>query len=694
MKYGFRCFVFIVVILIIAPYSMVLGTVLHRTSTTCAQKYSTILPEKLSDSARVEHINQRIHLLLRQGTDSALTLAQENLARAQRYKLARSEAEALRTLATVYYYRGSYKEASLYYDKALAAFKALNDTIGIASTLNGKGVQLMKQARYDSSLICLIQSLQLREVLRDTNGMGATLNNIGLVYRNQNDYVRALEYYFQALRFKEHINDSLGISNALNTIAEIYVLQQDYDRALEFQLRALRLRRAVNNMRGVATSLNALGTIYRKRGDYNRAARYLDTALQLRRKQDDPDATITTLGQLSEVMLERRLPAQAELYATEGLVLAERIGSLRQRMNALHRLARVYAAQQNNKAAYERQRQAYALKDSVYSVEVAQKLADAQTRYDVEQKNRAIALLQNAEQLQRLQRNSLLVGLALLVVIVALLLVLWIGGRRARRQLERANAEIQAQRDIIASRNALLEENNQQLVALNNDKDRFLGIAAHDLKNPLSSIYSMAEMLLAYEHEYTHAEQKAVLEQITSSSERMFKLITDLLDVNMIESGKLTPTLLPLEIGSVVVSIVEQHKPRATQKNITLHVRADGESLVLADEAFIGQIMDNLVSNAIKFSPRDRNVFVRVHTTHNSVYIEVQDEGPGISEEESSKLFVRFSRLSAQPTAGEHSTGLGLSIVKNLVEAMNGRVWCESEVGKGAVFIVELPSAR
>ncbi len=103
--------------------------------------------------------------------------------------------------------------------------------------------------------------------------------------------------------------------------------------------------------------------------------------------------------------------------------------------------------------------------------------------------------------------------------------------------------------------------------------------------------------------------------------------------------------------------------------------------------------MDNLVSNAVKYSPNGKNVYVRVYQMDRRVRAEVKDEGPGISAEDQKRLFGKFARLSARPTAGEHSTGLGLAIVKRLVESMHGEVWCESHLGSGAAFLVELPAA-
>ena len=113
----------------------------------------------------------------------------------------------------------------------------------------------------------------------------------------------------------------------------------------------------------------------------------------------------------------------------------------------------------------------------------------------------------------------------------------------------------------------------------------------------------------------------------------------------------------------------------------------------MADAAQLVQIMDNLVSNAVKYSPSGKNIHVRVREVDGCVRAEVRDEGPGISAEDQKRLFGKFARLTARPTAGEHSTGLGLAIVKRLVESMNGKVWCESELGQGAAFIVELSLA-
>jgi signal transduction histidine kinase/ligand-binding sensor domain-containing protein len=245
---------------------------------------------------------------------------------------------------------------------------------------------------------------------------------------------------------------------------------------------------------------------------------------------------------------------------------------------------------------------------------------------------------------------------------------------------------------LVDQRTAELREKNLKLTELNAEKNNFLGIAAHDLKNPLGAIRGYAEMLEEDSEDFSKDEVADTASRIKKSANLMFDLVSNLLDVNRIEQGKMDLNLAPCDLWETVRQAVEGYRQRAQAKRIELHF--DGQTrtpLVMADAAQLVQIMDNLVSNAVKYSPAGKNIYVRVRQVDSGVRAEVQDEGPGISEADRKRLFGKFVRLSARPTAGESSTGLGLAIVKRLVESMNGKVWCESEPGQGATFLVELP---
>jgi signal transduction histidine kinase len=266
-------------------------------------------------------------------------------------------------------------------------------------------------------------------------------------------------------------------------------------------------------------------------------------------------------------------------------------------------------------------------------------------------------------------------------------------------ELRASNQEIQRQLKVldeqaheIASTNKDLEKRNAQLEELDKEKNEILGIVAHDLKNPISAVRGLADLI---QTGFVEGEQtQEIAAQIAQTSDRMLELVKNLLDVSRLEQGAMEFHVVAFNVAPFVENSVWQYMAAAEAKDIRLRFESEesfGEPMILADEQALMQILDNLISNAVKYSPRGKSVTARVKALAESVRIEVQDEGPGITPEEMPLLFGKFARLSARPTGGEHSTGLGLSIVKKLVEAMNGRVWCESEPNKGARFIVEFP---
>jgi two-component system sensor histidine kinase/response regulator len=237
-----------------------------------------------------------------------------------------------------------------------------------------------------------------------------------------------------------------------------------------------------------------------------------------------------------------------------------------------------------------------------------------------------------------------------------------------------------------------LKHARQQLRLMNDEKNEFMGIAAHDLRSPLNAIKGYSEMIL--EDPALGGENAELAHKIHEAAARMSGMIQNLLDANRIERGEMQLALAPTELNAVLAAVVEVQRPRATAKLQPIHLETDTAAAVAAvDPAVIVQVLDNLVSNAVKYSPPGKSIFVRLKRKARIVRIEVEDQGPGLSAEDQKRLFGKFARLSAKPTGGEHSTGLGLSIVKKMVEGMSGSVWCESELGKGATFIVTFPEA-
>lgn len=232
-----------------------------------------------------------------------------------------------------------------------------------------------------------------------------------------------------------------------------------------------------------------------------------------------------------------------------------------------------------------------------------------------------------------------------------------------------------------------LEQKNKDLQRLNEERSLFMGIAAHDLRNPLNAVVLAAREIA--ENADDPKGRVHFARMIERAGRHMGDLIKTMLDVNRIDSGGLEVNFQALDLAALAKDICAGFQAPAEGKGLALTLEAPDRLMVWGDPLLMNDVLENFVSNAVKFTrpgPPTRHVWVRLREEGGRASLEVQDEGPGFSESDKARLFGRFARLSARPTGGEGSSGLGLSIVKHLVEAMGGSIELESEAGHGATF--------
>ena len=262
----------------------------------------------------------------------------------------------------------------------------------------------------------------------------------------------------------------------------------------------------------------------------------------------------------------------------------------------------------------------------------------------------------------------------------------------AYSQIELQSADlIQANKDI-SKQKKKIEKSNKELIELNNEKNHLIGILAHDLRNPLTSSLAIANNLSDHA-EKLDKDEKESLGFLVKALNRMFEMISKILDVRIIEQKKINLNCEMADLGAIVAEVIKIMQDSAQQKNITLNLD-NRSAFSIVDRNYITQVFENLLSNAIKFSPYNKEIWISVLEKNGEILVNFLDEGPGIKKSEMERLFEKFQKLSARPTGGEDSTGLGLSIVKKYVEVMSGRVWCESQQGKGAQFTVAFKKAN
>ncbi|MEW7292067.1 sensor histidine kinase [Aquimarina sp. 2304DJ70-9] len=301
--------------------------------------------------------------------------------------------------------------------------------------------------------------------------------------------------------------------------------------------------------------------------------------------------------------------------------------------------------------------------------------------------------------------NAMQIGSALEVLLLSFAL----GDRINMYKKQKEDAQLEAllaakeNERLVQEQNVILEKKvtertaevairNEELVNLNKEKDMLVNVVAHDLRTPLSHVRLLIQLIDVTSLHLTK-DQKSYLTEIDNSVDRLSQMIGRILNIHALETNRIKLKNQVIDLVELVNYVVRCFRLTAEDKEIEMITTSEsGNHFIEVDKNYMIQVLENLVSNAIKFSERGSKVVLHVKSHDRKTYVMVEDQGPGISEQDQKKLFGRFQRLSAQPTEGEASIGLGLSIVKKYIEAMNGEIHCESQLGIGTKFIISFES--
>ncbi len=244
---------------------------------------------------------------------------------------------------------------------------------------------------------------------------------------------------------------------------------------------------------------------------------------------------------------------------------------------------------------------------------------------------------------------------------------------------------------MLVRRDLELTQANEKLRELDAQKSEFISVVAHQLRTPLSGLKWTLRMITSGELGPLSPDQKAFLEKSYDSNERMIALVNDMLGANRLESGKLQYNFVPMDITTLVDSVLFDMKAEAKRKGIKISVsKEENLPLVEADPEKIRQVFQNLLENAIKYTIKDGDIEIKIKRDGDFLLISVSDRGIGIPQEQQVNIFTRFFRGANAVKMETDGSGLGLFVVKNLIEKHRGKTWFESEVGEGSTFYFTL----
>ncbi len=256
--------------------------------------------------------------------------------------------------------------------------------------------------------------------------------------------------------------------------------------------------------------------------------------------------------------------------------------------------------------------------------------------------------------------------------------------------LQQRSEELKKQNKDLQENISKLSKSKDELEDLQEQKNELLALIVHDIKNPVSLMKSLVELLKSYD--LTATEQQEIIEDISNTTSKIVTLSQEVSKILSLESSRLQLNYTEADLNDILADVARRYEPAADNKSITLYFkRNDSLPECEMDVIKIDDVLDNLVSNAVKFTPEEGKVYLGAKLQEDCVVVDVSDNGQGLSEEDIKQAFKRGSKLSARPTGGEHSSGLGLWIVKKLVELHGGKVWIKSAVGKGSTFSFRIP---
>lgn len=641
--------------------------------------------------------------------------------------LVRDSTYARMLMNAVTFYGVSGQQGESFLSEAKRLIDVLQDRHLYADYLCAQGVVYRWTNRREEARDKLLRSSELYVQLGLKGKAAFACSRLALLYHHQGYYKTALTYHLQALLLAEEgksaemvFRQTINTSDVYNIInqprealamldksasfllaaptpirkavwhnnrAAAYLKMNSLDSAWHHAHIALAEVRRVNDSVRVADYCLLLSQIAQERQQFRLAAEYLDSSMAAERvftEQGLPRIQSTTQAAALYVQWaesESRPRSRTEYYK-RALQFIESAARSRtdNRLFTLrfHKVrSEIYAGLGAYEKAFREQQQMLRLRDSLFNEDFASEIADVREHYESERRERQIAQLES-ESKSRKRVGFFFAALAGLLAVGAVIVY---RNYREKRASEARLRAIELQ----------LREQNTRLESLNQDKTEIMGIVSHDLKNPLTAIAGLADILAT--GSAPSQEIQEIAQHIKETTIRMFGMISSLLDAYRTESLPDAIELQPYNLSILLEQVYEGFQHRAAEKSITLELYNQPLLYASVDPQLFVQVMENLLSNALKFSPPHKTVIIRASVLVECLHIAVCDEGPGINAEDKPRLFTKFAKLSAQPTAGEHSTGLGLAIVKRLMESMRGTVWCEDNPDGGAVFVVEFPRA-
>ncbi len=607
--------------------------------------------------------------------DSAIHYLEKSLNLSKAVDYYSGIAEASFSLSTLHNIRGNNSLALKYSIEGKENYEEVDDQGSVSESLNQMGIIYDHMGLYAEAIDHLLQAREIAQEVNDVQIEILIINNLGVVYDNMDNPMAALEYYEEALEKSGIFKYKEDEATLLNNISYVYLKKGDTLQAKEALWKTMKIVEKNGLPCFDLYPQEGIGSIYVGSNQLDSANYYLNKALEGGQECEDVGiltAVYKSLGEMYEKQGEYNKALQALNQSLEIATKAELNTDAKITLLSLYNF---HKRRGNTSRALFHLENYRTLTDSLEKTKNIEKANQLAAEYEFRKQMESIRAEQLANEMafgQRMaaqNREKMFIFLALILVFLLLLTL----GRSY----------------------VLIQRQNKKLKWLNEEKNTLMGVVAHDLRNPLNMIKGLMQLVVGVKTVTEEDDSEKYLHLIKMSTQKMTDMIDKVLDISAIENMKVNLNMSKEDLTKLLSRSAENFEYLAAKKDIKIEqvFNADDTHYSAIDSNYFEQIMDNLISNGIKFSDTGKKITIDIKSEGGFQVVSVKDEGPGISKEEQKNLFNRFQTLAAKPTSNEQSIGLGLSIVKKFVTAMEGEIYCESELGSGTTFFLKFKEA-
>jgi signal transduction histidine kinase len=582
------------------------------------------------------------------------------------------------------------------YDKALDFDDSKIDSLKICITLiensskklgyeNGeilstrlKGINAEFSGDFNAAITCYLHCLDLSRHAGLTKYESSALSDLAYIHMQLKNPSKAKEFYQQSTALSKKNGEAVSIISNLTNLGGICNQLGQTDSALFYLNEAWLIANTLKEKTDLTYLRNNTGNAWFRKKEWAKALQYFHMNAQENILNNDKDQLWYDVLNMADVYIEMTKYDSAKIYLENAMNLAMELGSKRKEADVYSLYSKYYSRIGKYESAYNALQQWNTYDTSLVNEETRQNIAELEQRFHArerEQENKLLVTQFEAEKFRA--HNLFLLAIAIAGIALATIFFLFL--------IRKKNIKLE-------EKNALIQQQNSKLADLNAEKNSLISIVSHDLGTPFASIRMWSQLLESDPASLNQEQQKAI-DRIKSSLDKGESMIRNILNIEKDEINTRAINLEEIDLLQLVKGVIEDHDEKAAKKDIDIHFEHPVKmQLVITDSQLLKRVIDNLLSNAIKFSPPGKNVFIELKKQEQQVFLSVRDEGPGIPEDELKILFSKYGKTSVRPTAGETSTGLGLSIVKRIMQELNGDVNCQSTVGVGSVFAITLKS--